>query len=75
MKLRITDDRFDNTGTVYDFDSVEELIDEMMPAIKTWALDDYNADSQNLAPEERLTLEEHESNKIEEVRKHIEIIN
>ena len=41
MKLRITDDRYDNTGTVYDFKSKQDLIDEMMPTLKDWAFEHF----------------------------------
>jgi hypothetical protein len=37
MKLKINNDRYDNTGMTYEFESKEALVAEMMPTLKTWA--------------------------------------
>lgn len=44
MKIRITDDRYDNTGMTYEFDSIESFVDEMMPTLKTWAAEKFQND-------------------------------
>ena len=41
LQLTITDDRFDNSGAIYEFDSIDDLVSEMMPTLKDWAFKDY----------------------------------
>jgi hypothetical protein len=37
MKVRNTNERFGDTGTIYDVASREALADEMAPTLATWA--------------------------------------
>lgn len=37
MRVRITNDSYDSTGTVYEVDSIDDLVIEMMPALRLWA--------------------------------------
>ena len=37
MKIRNTNERFGDTGTIYDVTSPEALADQMAPTLATWA--------------------------------------